>query len=404
MPTVSPSVTPAAKRRFSLFAYGFRPFFLLAAIQAAVAVPLWLALYGGRVSLPTTFAPSVWHAHEMLFGFVPATLAGFFLTAVPNWTGMPPLAGWRLVGLATIWLAGRIAFWCAAFAPPWLVAAVDLAFIPALAATVGPYLLRSDAKRQRVFMVIFALLWTSDLLIHLTWLGGVWTDPRRGIYLALDTYVLLLSVIGGRIVPAFTSGALRKAGVDAALNVHSLTEKLALGSTALIIPVELLLGDSVVTGAVCLIAAVAQAVRLYGWHSRATVGEPILWVLHLAYAWIPVGLAMRGLDMTFGVVSASVGLHALTIGAIGSMTLGVMSRASLGHTGRAIEAAPAIVVAYFLISLAALIRVLGATLAPAMFYRLTLDFSGAAWTLGWLLFLAVYAPKLIRPRIDGQPG
>jgi uncharacterized protein involved in response to NO len=388
----------------TLFAYGFRPLFLLAGLQAALALPVWLGLYAGGLGLPTVFPPSVWHAHEMLYGFATAVLAGFFLTAVPNWTGAPHLRGWPLAALAGLWLAGRALVWLSALVPEPLVAAVDLAFVPALALAVAPHLLAPGATRQRIFMVLLALLFCGNLLVHLPWLGGEGVEPRLGLYLGLDVFVLLLTVMGGRIVPSFTANILRRDGRALDLRSSPLIERATLALTGLLIPLELFLGDDRIVGAAALAAAAAHFLRLAGWHSWQARREPILWVLHVGYLWIPLGLALRGLFLAFDLVPANAGVHALTVGAIGTMTLGVMSRAALGHTGRPLKAAPLTVAAYGLVTFAAVVRVLGALCAPDALYGLTVDFSGTAWTLGWVLFVAVYAPMLVRPRADGKPG
>lgn len=395
----------APSRSPVLFAYGFRLFFLLAGLQAALALPVWILLYEGGITLPTVLPPSVWHAHEMIYGYATAVLAGFFLTAEPNWTGVSPLRGWPLAGLALLWLAGRVLVWLSAFFPERLVAVVDLSFVPTLAAVVGTRIVAAGAMRQLVFILLLTFLFCGNLLIHLDSFGTDWGIPsRQGIYLAVDTFALLITVMAGRIVPSFTANALRRAGLGPNLTGYLLVERSAIWLTGLLIPLELVLGDDPIVGAVALAAATAQFVRLAGWRSLKTLDEPILWVLHLGYLWVPLGLALRGLDMAFGIIPASAGLHALTVGAIGTMTLAVMSRVALGHTGRALKAAPLTIAAYGLIALAAIIRVFGAILAPEPMYRLTLDLSGAAWTLGFGLFLVVYGPILLRPRVDGKPG
>lgn len=403
--TPSARNAPATPRGRTLFAYSFRPFFLLAGLQATVALPVWILLYGGGITLPTSLPPSVWHAHEMLYGYATAVLAGFFLTAEPNWTGAPPLRGWPLAGLVLLWLTGRVFVWLSAFFPERFVAIVDLAFVPTLAAVVGTRIVASGATRQVVFILLLTLLFCGNLLIQLDSLGTNWGIPsRQGIYMAVDTFALVITVMGGRIVPSFTENALRGAGREPKIKSHPVVEQSAIWLTGLVIPLELALGDDPIVGAVFLAAAAAQFVRLAGWRSLSTLDEPILWVLHLGYLWVPLGLMLRGLEMAFGAVPASAGLHAITVGAIGTMTLAVMSRAALGHTGRPLKAAPLTVIVYGLITLAAVIRVLGAAIAPETIYRMTLDISGAAWTLAFGLFLVVYGPILLRPRVDGKPG
>jgi uncharacterized protein involved in response to NO len=385
-----------------ILAYGFRPFFLLAGLQAALAIPVWMLVYRGSLALPEAFPPSLWHSHEMVYGFAAATLAGFFLTAVPNWTGAAPVRGGRLGALALLWLAGRVLFWTSGALPAWLPMAVDLAFLPALALAIAPALLAPSAQRNRPFLAVLAVLFAANLLIHLSRFDIPWADPHRAIVLAIDVFVLLITVIGGRIIPSFTAPILALQGGPAP-RAHPLLERLAPGLTALLLPVDLFLGDSVALGLVAIAAAAAHLLRLRLWHPLRTRGKPILWVLHLGYAWLPVGLALRGMAALDDLVPASAGLHALTIGAVGTMTLAVMSRAALGHTGRPLKAARITVAAYGLVTLAAIIRVAGAILCTQS-YALSVELSGALWIAAFALFALVYAPILLRPRADGRPG
>ena len=385
----------------SLFAFAFRPFFLLAGLQAGLSVLLWLAVY--FAALPAPAAPAVWHGHEMLFGFAAAVVAGFLLTAVANWTATPPLQGWALAGLAGVWLAGRIAYGLGAWLPAGAVAAVDLAFLPLLAAAFARQVFAARQRRQYAFLGVLAALFAGNLLTHLEALGVGWADARAGLLLAVDVLVLLIAVMGGRIIPSFTANALRLGGDPHPVAVRPWLERLAAPSILVVLVADLAAEQSPAAGLAALAAAVVHGLRLAGWQSLRTRAQPILWVLHVGYGWLVAGLALKGLAPFADAVPASAALHALTVGAIGVLTLGVMSRVALGHTGRALMAHPLTVAAYVLVILAALLRVATPILLPDA-YGLGIAASGALWSLGFALFVAVFAPILTRPRADGRPG
>ncbi|MBI4184602.1 MAG: NnrS family protein [Proteobacteria bacterium] len=392
---------PASAEGFALFAYGFRPFFLVAGAYATLAMLVWIPVSLGDVALALPVPAPVWHGHEMVFGYALAVVTGFFLTAVPNWTSRPAVRGPLLVALTAAWLAGRLAYGAAGILPPLLVAVLDLAHIPFLIAVVSPALFGAASRRNFVFIPILAVLFAGNLLGHLAALGVGWADAGQGIRLAVRTLVLLIVIVGGRIVPSFTSSTLRREGGDPGLVLRPGLERASMALMVLWIVAELVAEDSPAAGALALGAALVLALRLAGWQTRRTLGSPILWVLHLGYAWTIIGLALAGLaGLGAGVPPASA-LHALTVGAIGTMTLAVMSRAALGHTGREIVAPPAIVAAYVLVSLAAIGRIALPVAWPGPgAYAL----AGALWALAFALFTWVYFPVLTRRRIDGRPG
>jgi len=399
---------PAAGR-VVLFAYGFRPFFLCAGAYAVLAMLAWLAALlidgmGGSVErLTTAFPPVVWHGHEMLFGYVPAVIAGFFLTAVPNWTEGEPLRGPGLAALVALWVAGRFALWYDAYLPGPLVAAVDLAFLAVLAAVVAAMLWRAGARRNLALLPIVLLLWTGNLLVHLEVLDIAAGTAFTGLGLAVDAVVLLLVVIGGRITPAFTRNALAAAKSPAQVATRPLIDRLAILSAALVLLADLIWPQGWPAAVLALAAAALNGLRMAGWQGQRTLGQPILWVLHLGYLWLVLGLAAKGVAGLGWLLPPQAALHALTIGAIGTFTLGVMSRAALGHTGRPLAVRPAIAVAYGLVSAAALVRVLAASaLSPV--YSQAMIASAALWIAAFGLFTALYAPILVGPRPDGKPG
>ncbi|MBT8437323.1 MAG: NnrS family protein [Gammaproteobacteria bacterium] len=382
----------------AVFAYGFRPFFLLAGLHASVAIPLWVALLHGA-ELPRMPLPAhTWHAHEMLFGFVVAAVAGFLLTAVPSWTNRRGYAGLPLVSLVTIWLGGRLAMSVPLGLPSWLVAAVDLVFIPLLALAILPALLRSGNRRNLAFIGLLVLLFASNLHFHL--LGGTSTGP---LLLGFNVILFLVTMLGGRIVPAFTSAGLKQQGLDVRIRRFQPLDRAALLAVAAVLVFDLFDSGSYFAGFVALVAAALLAVQLAHWQGLRTSRLPLLWVLHLGYAWLPICLALKAAWL-FGVpVASSSWLHALTVGAFGTMILGVMSRAALGHTGRQLVAPAGAVAAYILITGAAISRVFVPMLVPNA-VTLAPVLAGVLWTLAFGLFVVTYAPILLRPRADGRPG
>jgi uncharacterized protein involved in response to NO len=382
-----------------LFSYGFRPFFLLAALFAALAVPLWLVAYTGNLLLPSPLPASLWHGHEMLFGYGSAVLAGFLLTATPGWSGRPPVKGAPLALLVLTWLAGRVAS-SAGGGAPVLAAAIDLAFLPALALAIA-FALQAAPRRNLVFMPVIGVLLLLNLGVHLDAQGvlpGLGALALRG---ALDVFVLLIGLIGGRVVPAFTGNALAARGERVSVRAFSLRDRLAIGSLMLLLLADLM-GLTRAAGVVALAAALLNAWRLYGWQGSRTLREPILWVLHLGYLWLAIGLAWKGMVDLTGFLPSADALHGLAIGAVGTMTLAVMSRAALGHTGRPLRA-PLLVVASYVLVTAATVARLAAPLAPAR-SLLLLELSGALWTLAFAAFAIRLGPVLLRPRVDGRPG
>jgi len=392
----------SAPGRFALFAYGFRPFFLGAGLSAALAVPAWLLIYA-HGSMPLgTLPPHLWHAHEMLYGFVVAALAGFLLTAVPSWTGAKGFAGWPLAALTSVWLLGRLAFACANLVPLWALATVELAFLPGLAILLAPPLVRSQ-NRNTPLLFVLAALWMADAAFFT---GLAWQSPgvaSRGLLIAIDLMLLVLTVIGGRIVPSFTANALRRHGEAPEIRGLPWLERGVIALMAAVILVDLWRPDGAASGWLAALVAVAQAWRLSGWRSIRARGEPILWVLHLGYAWIPVGFALKALWLLADAGWSAHWVHALTMGAFGTMILAVTTRAALGHTGRPLTVGRSIAAAYVLLTLGVVTRVFAPALWPSH-YLWTLLVSGSLWTAAFAVYLIVYTPILMLARADGKPG
>ncbi len=389
---------PVTSNYPAVLAYGFRPFFLLAAIHAAIAIPLWVAVLHGFDLPRTLLSAPVWHAHEMLYGFVAAAMAGFLLTAVPSWTNRRGYAGAPLAALVLVWLAGRVAMTLPLGLSPLWAGVIDLAFIPLLALTLLPALLRSGNRRNLAFIGLLGLLFASNLHFHL--LGAVALPP---LLLGMNAMLFLVTMLGGRIVPAFTSAALKDLGIAARIRRFQPLDRAALFAVVSVLLVDLAFPDSLYAAVAAAVAAALLAAQLSQWQGHRTLRMPIVCVLHVAYAWLPISLALKA-AILFGLpLPGSSWLHALTVGAMATMIIGVMSRAALGHTGRALVAPGAAVAGYVSLTGAALARVFGPLLMPSA-GSLWLVMAALLWCLAFLLFLKVYAPILWRPRIDGRPG
>ncbi|HLJ37936.1 MAG TPA: NnrS family protein [Steroidobacteraceae bacterium] len=385
-----------------LFGYGFRPFFLAAGIAAFLLVPWWVANLGWGVPLGISWPPALWHGHEMLFGFIVAAIAGFLLTAVPSWTGARGFAGWPLALLAALWLLGRLCAAVSAILPAALVAVIDLAFLPALAGFVLPALLRSRNRNTPLLFVLLAL-WAADVAFYRGIARGDAALAPHALLVGIDIVLLLVTVIGGRIVPAFTSSALKQQGRSLPLHAWRAMTPLAVGAMLAVVIGDILAPGSLAAGAIALAGCLVQGVRLAQWRPLSTRSMPIVWVLHLAYLWLPIGLALKALALIGGLAFAAYYLHALTIGAAALMIMAVMSRAALGHTGRPLVVTRSTALAYGLLAAAALVRALGPALLPIAYVH-CVALAAALWTASFGLFLWAYVPILLSARADGKPG
>lgn len=388
--------------RIALFGYGFRPFFLAAGIAAALLVPWWAASLAWGIPLGTTWPPALWHGHEMLFGFIVAAIAGFLLTAVPSWTGARGFAGWPLALLAVLWVLGRAAVSSAEYLPLPLVAGIDLAFLPALAAFVLPPLVRAANRNTRILAVL-AALWGADAAFYRGLGHGDPVLARHALLVGIDIVLLLVTIIGGRIIPAFTTAALKQRGLGTGVSVSPGMTPLAVIAMLALIAVDLWRPEGVAAGAVALAAAIIQGMRLRQWGGWRTLRIPIVWVLHLAYLWLPLGLALEALALLGKFAFAAFYLHALTIGAVATMIVAVMTRASLGHTGRPLIVSRPTVCAYALLAVAALVRVFGPA-GLTLPYPKVILIAASLWTAAFAIFLIVYAPILLSRRADGRAG
>ena len=404
----STSVLPPPEARPSLdafFSYGFRPFFLGAAAYAVFAMLLWIgwiaSVAGGLPQnwLPVAGSPFAWHAHEIVFGFAAAAIGGFLLTAVPNWTGALPLSGPPLVVLFAVWVAGRIAMGLSGLVPYTLVMIVDGAFLPLLGAFAAVQLFTRPAARNLVFLAMIVAMMVSNIFSHLGNAGYLNVDPMAAIRAAMLIVIVMIAVIGGRIIPAFTHNWLngQRPPVPMPRRVFWL-DMTALVSLVVFVLFDAIGAGWVLVGTAASVAAIANGARLVLWRGFATRAEPIVWVLHVGYGWIVIGLVLAALSAFTNDVPAAVVSHAFGTGAIGTMILAVMSRASLGHTGRRLVAPRAIVATYYLVTLAAVLRVV-APLLPSELYSPMLLAAGLAWAASFLAFTLVYAPILTTPRV-----
>lgn len=372
---------------------GFRPFFLAAGLWACLSMGAWILMLRGLLALPTRFVPVTWHFHEMLFGFVAAAITGFVLTAIPNWTGRLPLQGRPLGALVLLWLAGRAATACSAWIGPILAAAVDVAFLVVLAAVAGREVVAGRNWRNLPVVFALALLIAANAMIHVGSFGPARLE-EAGKRLALAVVVMLITLIGGRIVPSFTANWLRRRGAHSLPIPFNWYDRTTLAASIAGLAAWAGLGPTPVSGAALLAAGALQAIRLTRWRGSATREEPLLWILHVGYAWVPAGLALLGVA-AWRPELGTTAIHALTAGAMGTMILAVMTRASLGHTKRALTAGKGTLAIYVLVLLAALARVAAPQLGIG--YSAAIEIAGGAWIAAFALFVALYAPLYVRP-------
>lgn len=379
---------------------GFRPFFLGASIWAAVAIPLWLGAYAEGLALPTQLAPFIWHAHEMIFGFAAATVAGFLLTAIPNWTGRMPLQGAPLATLILLWAIGRLGVLLSAQIGAPAAAVADLCFPAVFLVVIAREILAGKNWRNLPMLGALSLLLVGNLLVHLGALG-VADTAQLGNRVGLATLFMLISLVGGRIIPSFTRNWLAKKQPESSPPVpEGRLDLTVLAVTGLALLTWAIAPDAAVTPWAALVAGLAIALRLSRWRGLRTVREPLLQILHVGYGWLAVGLLLLGINGLTEMLPATAALHALTVGAVGTMTLAVMTRASLGHTGRPLAAGPVTKAIYALITIAAVLRILSPLAGDQI--ELGLWLAGAAWSGAFGLFAVFYGGALARPRVRDE--
>ena len=373
----------------ALFAYGFRPFFLAAGFWAACGILLWLPQYLGLIALPTAFGPLDWHIHEMLYGYVAASIAGFLLTAIPNWTGRLPVSGWPLAGLAALWLAGRVAILCSAKIGGVAAALIDISFLVTLAAVAAREIVAGKNWRNLRVLIVLGVLILGNVVFHAEVLLKGSAD--YGVRIAIGAVILLISLIGGRIVPSFTNNWLARNNPGRLPAPFARYDVATMGLSALALVLWIAAPAHVVTGGVLLAAGVLQSGRLARWAGDRTLADRLVLVLHVGYAFVPLGFLQVGVSAYTGSVPPSAGIHAWTAGAVGLMTLAVMTRATLGHTGQKLEAGPATQIIYGCVLIGALLRVCAAVAGSLPL----LETGGVLWIAGFAGYVVVYAPLLL---------
>jgi uncharacterized protein involved in response to NO len=377
----------------ALFSYGFRPFFLLGAIYAGAMIPLWLGVFEGKLELATAFAPRDWHVHEMLFGFVAAILGGFLLTAVPNWTGRLPLQGAPLAALVASWFAGRIAVLASVWIGWALACAIDAAFLALLAAAAAREIVAGKKWSNLPVVAIIALFGAANVAFHIeAHVSGIAEFSTR---FALALVITLVSLIGGRIIPSFTRNWLARQRPGRMPAPFSRFDGIVMATSTITLLFWTVAPTSQASGGLLMLAGALHLMRLARWAGYRTASDRLVLILHLAYAFIPAGYVLSSLA-AFDVVPASAGIHAWAGGAIGTMILAVMTRATLGHTGRLLQASVGTQCLYAAVIAAALLRVC-ASIEPNHMQTL-LSLAGAGWTFAFLGFAALYGRALCSPR------
>lgn len=386
---------------------GFRFFFLFSSMFGLLSISAWLiSLYmvDGVFSFlepKLAMAASSWHAHEMVYGYAVGVVSGFFLTAVPNWTKTEPAKAAYIATIGMVWLGGRLVMWWSDLLPAEFVALIDLVFLPPLLVRLVIQMRNNPQLHNLIFMSLLGVLWISNLLCHLEWMG--WTDDtaQTGLRVGLFTVGMMIFVIGGRVVPAFTRNALRRMDVseDKLPDTHPMANKLALLTTGMFTLTLFFPVSEAVVGILALLAAGANTWRFSGWKGLSVLGHPILWSLHLGYLMLILAYAFYGLALLTNVAMESSALHILAIGAVGCMTLAIMSRASLGHTGRPLLVRPILAAAYLLVAISALARAVLPDLMPDS-YDLWVQLSAGLWLAGFAIFVVAYFPILTRPRLQ----
>ncbi len=385
---------PPAPQGYPLLRLGFRPFYLLGALAAALGIPLWIARYYNWLpGLPNIGLN--WHAHEMVFGFALAIVIGFMYTGVRAWTGLPTARGASLGALAALWIAGRVAM---LIADPVTAAVVDGLFIPIAAVPLYLVLKRADNKRNMFLILLLALLTTANLLYHCAVLGLIQLSPLMPVEGAILVIVLLESIIGARVIPTFTKNTLP----DVKPVVHAGRDRVSVGLVVLTAISWVLALPAVLVAVLAATTGVSLLIRLLLWQPFRTWRVPLLWILHLSYAWIVAGFFLLALA-ALGIIPVGGAFHAFTVGAIGGLIIGMITRTALGHTGRPLKAGPFEIIMYVLIQFGALARLCAALVSPAWREHALLAAS-VSWSAVFVLYLVVYGPYLVSTRLDGRDG
>ncbi len=383
---------------YPLFALGFRAFFALAGLFALILIGLWASIFKGSLVLDNYYPNAYWHAHEMLLGYSLAVIAGFLLTAVKNWTGIQTVSGEKLAGLCLLWVYGRIVPFYSELLPDSLIALIDFSFLPVLAYFVAQPILKSGTLRNLFFIALLLLMALGNALIHAEILGFAEGTAWQGLNLIVAIIIMMILIIAGRVFPFFTERGLK--GVMAIRN--PVFDALAIASSAVVFLLLIFDMSGWFLTISAALAVVVNIIRVAGWYVSRIWYVPLLWVLYMGYAWIILGFVFVIMS-SFSLVPSTLALHAFTVGGIGVLTLGMMARVSLGHTGRALKVSNTIAIAFVLINCAAIFRVLLPAIIPVG-YDSFLVVSTYCWLAAFSLFIYIYTPILSTARIDGQEG
>ena len=398
-PVFIPLVDPkASKPNYpTVLALGFRPFYLLGALWLVLAVPIWMVMYGHGLITGSHLQAMDWHGHEMLFGFAGAIIVGFLFTAVKNWTNRDTPIGWPLAALAMVWLAARFLLLTGLSE---IGAILDVAFYLLAAVGIARPLLASGNRRNLFFIALltaFAIVSGWQHLAAMGLVGGL--DSRELMQLALSLVTVIVTVITGRVIPMFTSNAVPGAPV----RKISWLERASIGSVIALALLAVLPVPSALYHGAALLAALIHLWRWWNWAPHWTLKKPILWILHASYIWLPLAFVLKAVPTVLLPMAELLSTHALTVGVIGGLCIGMMTRTARGHTGRPLQASSAEIWAYALVLVAAVFRVVLPLLAPE-FYRLWTGISSLLFISGFAIYLAVFGPWLLQARVDGRPG
>jgi uncharacterized protein involved in response to NO len=392
----SAPMPPALERRLkyagpALFSYGFRPFFLGGSIWSVACIALWVPQFVGWFSLRTAYSPLDWHIHEMLYGYVAAVVAGFLLTAIPNWTGRLPICGAPLAALAGLWLLGRVALLLSAHFGIVAAALIDIAFLATLAVAAAREIVAGRNWRNLRVLGVLGVLIAGNIVFHAEVYAYGFAD--YGIRIGIGAMILLISIVGGRVVPSFTRNWLVRQEKGRLPAPFSRFDVVAIAASAVSLAMWVAFPSHAVTGLALIAAAALQAVRLVRWAGDRTISDRLVLILHVGYAFVPVGFAMLGISIVApSLAPASAGIHAWTAGAFGMMTLAVMTRASLGHTGQPLTAGAGTQAIYLFVFCAAMLRIVSAFNGSIVLIEL----ASAAWVAAFGVFVLLYGPYLAR--------
>lgn len=380
-----------------LFVLGFRPFFTLAALFAPLLLALWFFQLSGKLTLSNYYSATGWHAHEMLFGYTAAVIAGFLLTAAGNWTGIKMIHGRRLAILSIIFLAGRFAPFMTEL-PHWIIAAIDAIFLPLVTAILAAPIIRAKQWSNLIFIPILLAMTAANLTVHLTALEVIDVNIVLGSRAMLYLVIFLIVVMGGRVIPFFTERGVQGVTTKKWTAIEHLS-----GISVLLVAIsDLFFGLADITGYLALFAAMINLIRLYGWYSNRIWSVPLVWVLQTAYTWIIFGFILKGL-MLFNLSQSVFSYHAFTVGGIGIMTMGMMARVSIGHTGRLMQVNRWVVLAFIILNLATVVRVILPMLMHDYYLQL-IQLASVLWIISFIIFALVYIPMLLQARVDGREG